>query len=54
MPLMHRLFPRQITTTENIGRAMLQVAKRGAPKRWLENGDIEALAAQAVRRHNPR
>jgi uncharacterized protein YbjT (DUF2867 family) len=37
------LFPRQMTTTEQIGRAMLTVAKRGAPKRVLEAPDINAL-----------
>ena len=43
MPISRWLFPTQILTTEKIGRAMLQVARRGAPKRVLESGDINAL-----------
>ena len=30
-PILNRLFPRYVTTTEKVGRAMLAVAKRGAP-----------------------
>ncbi len=45
VPLLRKLFPNQITTTERIGRAMLIVAKRGAPKPVLEPPDIEALVA---------
>ena len=44
-PLWRRLFPRYVTTTERIGRAMLAVARRGAPKRILENADIDAAGA---------
>jgi hypothetical protein len=36
-------FPGQILTTEQIGRAMLKVARSGAPKRILEAKDIDAL-----------
>jgi uncharacterized protein YbjT (DUF2867 family) len=39
-PLLQRLFPAQVTTTEQLGRAMVAVAKRGAPKRILETIDI--------------
>ena len=35
--------PGYILTTEQFGRAMLAVARRGAPKRVLENPDINAL-----------
>jgi len=42
--LMKLLSPRSVTTTENVGRAMLEVARRGAPKGVLENGDINDLA----------
>src|SRR4029077_6366975 len=38
--LLLRLFPRNILTTEDLGRAMLLVAKSGAPKTILENSDI--------------
>ena len=44
LPLLRRLFPRQITTTEQIGRAMLAVARRGASKHILESPDIIAAA----------
>ena len=36
-------FPRAITTTEQVGRAMLRVARAGAPKPILESADINAL-----------
>lgn len=44
LPLLRALFPRQILTTESVGRAMLAVARRGAPKATLEVGDIYELA----------
>jgi uncharacterized protein YbjT (DUF2867 family) len=37
------LFPRLVTTTERVGRAMLVVAKRGAPRPLIEQADINAL-----------
>ena len=42
MPLLRR-FKSQVTTTEQIGRAMLAVARRGYPKRVLESADINAV-----------
>jgi uncharacterized protein YbjT (DUF2867 family) len=42
-PILRASFPRHITTTEELGRAMLMVAKRGAPKAVLESVDITAL-----------
>ena len=39
-PIWKLLFPKYVTTTECVGRAMLNVAKRGAPKPVLENQDI--------------
>jgi uncharacterized protein YbjT (DUF2867 family) len=42
-PLLRALFPQFVTTTEEVGRAMLEVAKHGAPKRVIENADIIAL-----------
>jgi uncharacterized protein YbjT (DUF2867 family) len=44
LPLLRRLFPRYILTTEEIGRAMIHVAKRGAPKKVLESWDIGECA----------
>jgi uncharacterized protein YbjT (DUF2867 family) len=42
-PLWKVLFPKYVTTTECLGRAMLKVAKRGAPKSVLENQDINRI-----------
>jgi uncharacterized protein YbjT (DUF2867 family) len=42
-PLLYKAFPQFVTTTERLGRAMLQIAKRGAPKPILEARDINAL-----------
>jgi hypothetical protein len=33
-----------VTTTEQLGRAMIAVAKNGAAKRVLENRDIHGIA----------
>jgi uncharacterized protein YbjT (DUF2867 family) len=44
LPLLRRIFPGQILTTEQFGRAMLRVVRQGAPKRVLESSDITALA----------
>jgi uncharacterized protein YbjT (DUF2867 family) len=43
LPALKAVFPSAVTTTEQIGRAMLKVAKRGAPKRILETADINSL-----------
>jgi len=43
LPLLNRLFPKYVTTTEKLGRAMLIAAKRGAPKPVLESADINKL-----------
>jgi uncharacterized protein YbjT (DUF2867 family) len=43
-PLWKALLPAWVTTTEKVGKAMLAVVRRGAPKTVLENGDINALA----------
>jgi uncharacterized protein YbjT (DUF2867 family) len=40
MPLARRLFPQAIITTEQMGRAMLNVARRGWPTPILEQRDI--------------
>ena len=44
LPLLRRLFPNQIVTTEQIGQAMLRAAEHGAPKPVLEASDIRALS----------
>ncbi|HEY2844335.1 MAG TPA: epimerase [Bryobacteraceae bacterium] len=40
LPLLRRVFPRYILTTEEIGKAMINVVRRGAPTRILESWDI--------------
>ncbi|MEO8216000.1 MAG: epimerase [Acidobacteriota bacterium] len=40
LPLLRRLLPHSITTTEQLGRKMLDVAKRGASQPILEMKDI--------------
>jgi len=42
-PLLKALIPRYVTTTVQVGRAMIEVALHGAPKRILENADINAI-----------
>ena len=42
-PVWKALFPKYVTTTVQVGRAMIHVAREGAPKRVLENRDINAL-----------
>jgi len=44
-PLLKILFPKYVTTTEKVGRAMLRVASGGYPRNVLENRDINAMAA---------
>jgi uncharacterized protein YbjT (DUF2867 family) len=41
--VLHRVFPNQVLTTEEIGIAMLIAARSGAPKAILEARDIRAL-----------
>lgn len=43
LPLLRRLFPSQITTTEQIGAAMLQLARHGAAEQVLAPPAINAL-----------
>jgi len=43
LPLLKRLFPKYIITTESLGRGMLIAANRGAPKTVLESRDINRL-----------
>jgi hypothetical protein len=39
LPVLNRPLPNSVTTTE-VGRAILKVAKQGAPKQVLDNQDI--------------
>jgi uncharacterized protein YbjT (DUF2867 family) len=47
MPILRRLFPQYVATTELLGRAMIRVAQSGYPKRVLETRDIN-IASRAV------
>ena len=44
VPLFRRLAPRYVTTTAEVGRAMLRVTRSGWERRILENADIVAAA----------
>lgn len=58
LPVLRALFPKHVITTEQVGRAMINLVRMGgrgdptraaadsAPKTLLENQDIAALAAQ--------
>jgi uncharacterized protein YbjT (DUF2867 family) len=43
LPLLLRVFPQYVTTTEQVGRAMLAVAKDGYPRAVLEARDIARM-----------
>jgi uncharacterized protein YbjT (DUF2867 family) len=42
-PVWKRLFPNYVTTTEQLGLAMIHAAKHGAPKRILESQDLAGV-----------
>ena len=44
LPLVKRVAPGYVTTTDRVGRAMLNIARRGATKKIYENADIDAAA----------
>jgi hypothetical protein len=48
LPILQKLLPGSMTTTEAVGRAMLQAARGKATRKILENTDITALAATSV------
>ncbi len=45
-PLFRTVLPKYVTTTEQVGRAMLEVAKHDGAKRVLENRDLNDLAGR--------
>jgi uncharacterized protein YbjT (DUF2867 family) len=47
LPMLRALFPNHILSTEDIGQAMLAVARHGAAKAVLEVADIRALSRAA-------
>jgi uncharacterized protein YbjT (DUF2867 family) len=44
-PVLRLVARKYMITTEDLGRAMIKIARSGAPKRVLENPDIEALVS---------
>jgi hypothetical protein len=44
LPMLNGRFPKNVTSTEQIGLAMLKVASDGSPKRVLESSDINEIA----------
>ena len=47
LPLLKMVMPKMITSTEEVGIAMLEVARHGAAKKILDTSDISALANSA-------
>lgn len=43
LTLLHSVAPKYVTTTEQVGRAMIGVVRRGYPKTILENADINSV-----------
>jgi uncharacterized protein YbjT (DUF2867 family) len=43
-PIIRLVARKYAITTEDLGRGMIEIAKSGAPKRVLENSDIEAVS----------
>lgn len=43
LPVMRKRFPNYVTTTAQVGQAMLHIAKFGYPKRILESRDIDGI-----------
>jgi hypothetical protein len=43
-PILNRTFPKYITSTDRVGKAMINVVLKGYEKRHLENRDINILA----------
>jgi uncharacterized protein YbjT (DUF2867 family) len=46
MPLLRRLLPTYVTTTEDLGRAMVRVSMEGCENHILDPGDINELAGR--------
>jgi uncharacterized protein YbjT (DUF2867 family) len=51
LPLLRRVAPDRISTTESLGQAMLAAVRNGAKKTILEAADINTLARVAHTRH---
>jgi uncharacterized protein YbjT (DUF2867 family) len=44
LTFLNRVAPKYVTTTEQVGRAMIKVARDGFPKRLLESEDINSVS----------
>jgi uncharacterized protein YbjT (DUF2867 family) len=49
LTLLHRIAPKYVTTSEQLGRAMIKVARDGYPKPVLESEDINAVKPSSFR-----
>lgn len=47
-PVLRRLAPRYVTSTDEVARAMLRVVRDGAPQRVIENPEIVRLGTSAT------
>jgi uncharacterized protein YbjT (DUF2867 family) len=47
-PLLRRLFPRYVTSSDRVARAMVRVAREGASARILENRQLDQLGADGA------
>jgi len=43
LPVLQKSFAKYVTTSEQVGRAMIKIAKQGGPKPVLENSDINLV-----------
>jgi len=46
-PVLKRLAPKYVTSTEELGRAMIAIARKGYPKKVVEMRDIHIAAARS-------
>jgi uncharacterized protein YbjT (DUF2867 family) len=53
-PVWKALLPKYVITTEELGRAMIKIAKLGAPKRVLENQDINSIQNGGIAPQSPQ
>lgn len=47
-PILKKLFPKFVTNTDNVGKAMIKASLQGYDKKHLENVDINKLAEEVV------
>ena len=54
LPVLKMLFPNSVLTTQQVGLAMLEVARHGYAKRILETKDIRVAAGIALEQGKSR